>query len=113
MSSITTYGYNKIQDYLVANVTYLELQDDQGNAIKRYTTSNGLTITNSKATQTITYEVVATGDAAFLNKTVAQSVLFDVATNGSSIATETFSPFTFESAEDELTVKHNIQVPQL
>lgn len=112
MSNITTYGYNKIQNYLAQNVTYLELQDEQGNPIKRFNTTNGLTIQNDINNRTITYEVVATGDNTFINKTVSKSVLFDVATGGQPIAVEEFSPFTFESEEDELTVKHKLQLPQ-
>lgn len=111
MSSITTYGYSAIQNYIASKFTYLELQDQNGNPIKRFDTSNGLTITN--VGQTIVYQVVATGDNTFLNKTVAKSVLFDVASGGQSFAEESFLPFTFESEEDELTVKHTIQVPQI
>lgn len=112
MSNITTYGYNKIQNYLAQNVTYLELQDESGTAIKRFNTSNGLTIQNDTNNKTITYEVVATGNNDFINKTVAKSVLYDVASGGNPIAVETFSPFTFESEEDELTIKHRLQLPQ-
>lgn len=110
MSSITTYGYSAIQNYIASTFTYLELQDQNGNPIKRFNTSNGLTITN--VGQTIVYQVVATGDNTFIDKTVAKSVIYDSSTSTNAFAEESFSPFTFESEEDELTVKHTIQVPQ-
>lgn len=113
MSQVTNYAYNKIQNFLASNVTYLELQDESGTPIKRFSTLNGLTINNDTSNQTITYEVTVSGDNNFLNKTVSQSILYDVANGGEPIAIESFIPFTFESEEDELTIRHKIQVPQL
>lgn len=111
MSNITTYAYNKIQNFIAAEVTYLELQDSNGNPIKRFSTADGLTITN--VGQTIEYKIVVTGDSTFINQTVSKSVLFDSSTSTDQFATETFTSFTFESAEDELTITHKLEVPEI
>lgn len=113
MSAITTYGYNSIQNHIASTFTYLELQDETGTPIKRFSTADGLTITNDIPSKTITYTIITTGDTTFLNKTVAKSVIYQTSTSTDVFATESFSQFTFESAEDELTVKHTIQVPQV
>lgn len=111
MANINQYGYEKIRTFILANWKYLEVRKPDGTVLKRFSTADGLTITG---TTEIEYKIVISGsDATFLNQQVGQSVLFDVATGGSAIATESFTAFTFESADDELTIIHKLQVPQV
>lgn len=113
MAQINNYGYEKLREYVIANWTYLEVQDATGIVIKRFGISDGLTITGNATTQEIEYKLVITGNATFLGKTVGKSVLFDDATGGTAIATEVFTSFTFESADDQLTIIHKLQIPQI
>ena len=112
MANINTYGYEKLRGFVIGSWKYLELRSPDGTVLKRFGTADGLTITGTATSTEIEYKVIVSGtDATFLNKQVSKSVLFDVATGGSAIATETFTTFTFESADDELTIIHKLQVP--
>lgn len=113
MAQINNYGYEKLRDYILSSWNYIEVQDENGIAIKRFGVSDGLTITGTSTSSELEYKLVITGDDTFLTKTVAKSVLYDVATNGTPIATELFPPFTFESADDQLTINHRLYVPQI
>lgn len=114
MANINQYGYEKIRSFILSNWKYLELQSPDGTPLKRFSTADGLTITGNATAQEIEYKVIVSGaDASFTGQTVGKSVLFDVATGGSAIATESFTTFTFESVDDELTVIHKLQAPQV
>lgn len=114
MTQITDYAYGKIRDYAISNFNYLEIQDDLGTPIKRFSTADGLTITLNAETQEIEYKVVVSGaDTSFTNTTVSNSVIYDSVDSTNPIAQEPFMPFTFESTEDELTVIHKLQIPQI
>lgn len=129
MANINEYGYQSIRQYVIENWKFVELQDEDGETVKRfkeerievgrddfgrpeYETVPGATITGDSSTQTITFTVVASGDE-FVGKTVAKVALFDVDIGGEPIAVEPTSSFSFESAEDELTVNFNLQIPQV
>lgn len=112
MAQISTYGYSSIRQYAQTTWQYLEVQKQDGTPLKRFTLSDGLTIT--QVGNTIEYVIIINGnDPLFSNQTVSKSVIFDVATGGQAIAVESFTDFTFESTDDQLTIKHTIQVPQL
>lgn len=111
MAQINNYGYEKLRQYILANWTYLEVRTPTGTVIKRFGVSDGLTITGNATTQELEYKLVLNGDETFLGQTVGKSVLFDVATDGTAIATEVFTSFTFESVDDQLTILHKLQVP--
>jgi hypothetical protein len=113
MAQINNYGYEKLRSYVLANWKYLEVQDSTGIPIKRFTVVDGLTITGTSTSTELEYKLVVTGDATFLSKTVAKSVLFDIPTSGNAIATEVFTSFTFESVDDQLTIIHKLQIPQI
>lgn len=112
MANINNYGYEQIRSFILSNWNYLELRTPTGTVLKRFSTADGLTITGNATTQEIEYKIVVSGlDASFTGQSVGKSVLYDVATGGSAIATESFTNFTFESEDDELTVIHKLQVP--
>jgi len=112
MTQVTTYAYDSIRAFAIGSWKYLEVQKADSTAIKRFTTIDGLTIT--QVGQAVEYKIVISGvDALFTGQSVAKSVIYDVATSGQPIATETFAEFTFAASEDELTIKHVIQIPQV
>ena len=113
MAEINNYGYEKLRTYIIANWNHLEIRTPTGTVIKRFNIADGLIITGNATTQEIEYKLVITGDATFLGQSVGKSVIFDSIDGTNAIATEVFTPFIFESAEDQLTVIHKLQVPQI
>lgn len=114
-TEINQYGYQKIREFVIANWKYLEVRTPTGTVLKRFGTADGLVITGNGSTPEISYKLVIKGsDALFANQTVGKSVIFDSPTGTNAIATESLSTsFTFESADDELTIIHKLQVPQV
>lgn len=115
MAEINQYGYQKIREFVIANWKYLEVRTPTGVVLKRFSVTDGLTITGTSASTELVYKVVISGsDATFIGQSVGKSVLFDSAVSTNAIATENLSTsFTFESAEDELTIIHKLQVPKV
>ena len=112
MAQVTNYAYDKLSQFAVGSWKYLEVQKADGTAIKRFTTTDGLTIT--QVGQTIEYKIVISGvDVSFTGQSVAKSVIYDIATGGQPIATEVFTEFTFAATEDEISIKHVLQIPQV
>lgn len=114
MAEITASAYQNLRDYIQANWKYIELQDETGIAIVRLSPSD-LRVTSIIEGNNIKITVVVKGSDSDIvkPKTFAKSVIFNVASGGTSFSTETFTPFTIESDQDELTVIHSIQVPQV
>src|SRR5699024_5360184 len=99
---------------IIANWKYLELQTPTGTVLKRFSQADGLVITGTSSGATIEYKVVVTGATSeFTGKTVGKTVIYANATGGTPIATETFTNFTFVENEDELTVRHVLEVPKV
>lgn len=114
MSNIFEYGYEQIRSFILSEWVYLELQDDSGTPLKRFGIADGLTVTGDESTHEIEYKVIVSGaDVLFSGQSVGKSVLYDVDTGGTPIAVESFSTFTFEADDDELTIIHRLQVPQV
>lgn len=116
MAEITSQAYQDLRDYIQSNWQYIELRDDSNNAILRLSPSdNRVMWTNNAGDQTLKLQIVVKGSDSdiTLPKTFASSHIFNVATGGTSFSNETFTPFTMSTDQDELTVIHSIQVPQV
>lgn len=116
MAEINANGYQSIRDFIQANWKHIELRDDVGTAVLRISTSDSrVTWTHSAGSQTLELTIVVKGaDAGItLPQTFASSAIYDVASGGSPYSEEPFSSFTMEGTGDELTVKHQIQVPKV
>ncbi|MGG4039292.1 hypothetical protein [Heyndrickxia ginsengihumi] len=116
MAEITTQAYQNLRDYIQSNWQYIELQDDSDGAILRLSPSDSrVTWTHNAGDQTLKLQIVVKGSDTdiTLPKTFASSHIFNVATGGISFSDESFTPFTMSTDQDELTVIHNIQVPQV
>jgi len=116
MAEITSQAYQALRNYIQSNWKYIELRDDLGNAIVRLSPSdNRVTWTHNSGDQTLKLQVVIKGSDSDISKpkTFASSAIYDVATGGQAYSVESFTPFTIESDMDELTVIHEIQVPQV
>lgn len=116
MAEISQAGYQLLRGYIQSNWNYIELQDENNARVIRVSTADSrCTWTHTAGDRTLKLQLVISGSDTeiTLPKTVTKSVIYNVATGGNAISTESFAPFTFESNEDELTVIHNIEVPKV
>ncbi|WP_409174842.1 hypothetical protein [Brevibacillus fortis] len=118
MAEITANGYQSLRGFIQSTWKYIELRDGSGTPIIRLSPSDQrVTWTHQAGNQTLELTIVVKGSdadlASALPKTFAQSAIFDVASGGSPYSVETYTAFTMETSMDELTVKHQIQVPQV
>ncbi|MGV3266207.1 hypothetical protein [Cytobacillus pseudoceanisediminis] len=114
MAEITSAAYQNLRDYIKSNWKYIELQDDLGNIILRLSPSDSrVTWTHLAGESVLKLQVIIKGSDSDITapKTFAKSVIYNVATGGTAFSEETFTAFTIESDQDELTVIHNISVP--
>ena len=134
MAEITSNGYVSIREHIVQNWKKVVLLNDTNTQIFS-TTIDGTKArwTHTKETQQIktgetpwgeeifetveiesnpTLEILITvsGADVSLPSTVAKIQVLD--TKNRIMTEETFTPFTFETAQDELTLNVKIQVPQ-
>lgn len=118
MAEILASGYQSIRNFVEANWKYIELQKTDGTPVVRLTTSDTrVTWIHTANAQTLILQVVIKGSDAdmtgSLPKEFGKSAIFSVATGGTPHSVETFSSFTLETAGDELTVQHQLQIPQV
>ncbi|MBY6273966.1 MAG: hypothetical protein CW346_17480 [Bacillaceae bacterium] len=116
MAEITSSAYQAIRDYIQQNWQYIELRDDLGNAILRLSPADSrVSWIHNAGDQVLKLQIVVKGSDADITKpqTFASSAIYDVATGGNAYSIESFTPFTIESDQDELTVIHSIEVPQV
>lgn len=114
MTEITTNAYADLRNYILNNWNYIELQDDQSNPILRLSSADSR-VTSTIEGNNVKITVVVKGSDADITTpiTFSKSVIYNVATDGSPFSIESFTPFTMQSENDELTVIHTIQVPQV
>lgn len=116
MAEVTSNAYQDLRDYIQSSWKYIELKDDTGSSVVRLSPSDSrVSWTHSEGSQTLTLQIVVKGSESDISvpSTFAQSDIFNVETGGNALSTETFTAFTMESENDELTVTHNISVPQV
>lgn len=133
MAEVTEKAYEGIRAYLVETITRAELLDDAGERIlnRPIETDDRFTwihptkevqvgynqygqplyddVPDSQTLQ-LQIEITGSDNDISLPTTFAQSVL-NSATGDISI--ESFEPFTMTNKEDQITIIHNIEVPQL
>lgn len=116
MAEITSAAYQNLRDYIQSNWNCIELQDESGIKIVRLSPSDSrVTWQHLAGESVLKLQVIIKGSDSDIvaPKTFAKSVIYNVATGGSQFSTESFTPFTIESDQDELTVIHNIEVPKV
>jgi len=116
LAEINQDGYQSIRDFVQANWTYIELRDDTNTAILRLDpTDSRVSFTHVAGSQTLELQIVVSGSdtEVTLPQTFASSAIYDVASGGTAYSEESFTAFTMEGTSDQLTVKHQIQVPQV
>lgn len=116
MAEINTAGYQKIRDFIQANWKYMELRDGLNNPVLRIGIGDSrVNWTHNPGDQTLELTVIVKGSDVDIVEpvTLGASAIFDVASGGSAYSEESFTTFTIQAAEDQLTIKHRIQVPQV
>ncbi|KQL53095.1 hypothetical protein AN964_05940 [Heyndrickxia shackletonii] len=135
MAEVTQDAYVALRTYITSNWKTVSLKDDTNREIKRLTyDSSKVKWTHTKTTeqvqtgvndfdepiydyvevesnQTLELTITLTGADFSLPSTISKSVILD--SNNKEISVESFQPFTFENAGDQLTIKHKIQVPAI
>ena len=113
MAEITQAGYASIRKYIEENWNTIELLDDAGKQILKLNTSDPrVEFTHAPGAATLELSVVVKGNdpGMTLPKKFASSVVHNA--QGPVTAVESFSNFEMTMAEDQLTVRHRIEVPQ-
>lgn len=117
MAEITQKAYQDLRDYIQATWKYIEIRDDKDTPIMRLEVGVDPRVnwSHSANAQTLEITAVISGDDVdvTLPKTFAKTAIYKVATGGDAYSVEAFSAFTMESLADELTIKHQIEVPQV
>lgn len=116
MSEINEYGYQKLREFIKSSWQYIELQDENGDAIIR---KQATVLDHSDGENIIKLQVVVNGSDIGATEetpvTVAKIALYDVATGGEPIANKDFDVAditTLTQSVDQLTVVHQINVPE-
>lgn len=109
------YGYDVIRQNLQTSITHISIVDNASTEIVRIPVGDSrVTATNDNTGNTLTYTVVLTGSDADMGvgKTVGAYGLYDVATGGSAIDSDTFaSAATFNSTADQITLTITVNAP--
>lgn len=116
MAEVTSQAYQNLRDYIQSNWNYIELRDDTNTPILRINTSDSrVTWTHTPGSQTLELSCVITGSDAdiTLPQTFASSAIYNVASGGNAYSVETFTAFTMSNDADQLTIKHQFEVPQI
>lgn len=116
MAEITSAGYQDIRDHVEATWTYHELRDGVAAAIVRLPLSDPrVTWTHTVNAQTLELTTIITGSDVdiTLPKTFAASALYKVASAGNALSVESFTQFTIEATNDQLTIKHRVEIPRV
>ncbi len=116
---IPVEGYQDIRDYIEANWTHVELRDSDSAVWARLViaTDSRVSWTHDPSAQTLELTIELKGDDADIDvaedgaQEFAESALLKGAVGGDDMSVNTFTPVTLADPDDELVVKHRVQVP--
>ena len=116
MAEITADGYQDLRDYIEANWDWISLRDDTDAEVLRLDPSDSrVTWTHASGDQTLVLEIVVQGSDSEISlpQTFAGSEIHKTSGSTTPFSDETYTQFTMESTNDQLTVEHEIEVPQV
>ena len=119
MAEITAAGYQLVRDLIEssAGFNFIELQKADGTPWERLQVDTDVRCvwTTLPDGQTLELTVTISGDDIdiTLPQELGKSELYENAVGGSALSSETFSATTLENENDEVVVKHRVQVPQV
>ncbi|MGG0666962.1 hypothetical protein ABE073_00275 [Lederbergia citrisecunda] len=116
MAEISQAGYKSIREHIEASWNFIELQDDTGAKVVRLdTTDSRVSFTHNPGAEVLELSIVINGSDAdiTLPQVFASSAIYESAGATEPVtASEPFSNFEMTMEEDQITVRHRIQVPQ-
>ena len=115
MAEITQDAYKDLRKHINSTWNYIEVQDETGTPVIRLNpTDPRVTWIHKEGATALLLQIVVTGKDAdiTLPQTFSKSAIYNVGTGGTAFSLETFNQFTLESVNDELTIVHELQVPQ-
>lgn len=114
MAEIKSAAYSDLRNYIKAEWKYIELQNENDTKIIRLANTDSR-VTTSIVNDEVKLQVVLKGSDTDLTLpiTFAKSSVFKDATTTDVLCEESFTAFAMESASDELTVIHTIQIPKV
>lgn len=117
MAEITNAGYQDLRDHMQSTWKYIELRDDKGDTICRLSPDDPrVTWTHAADAQVLELSIVIKGSDAEVNlpQKFNSSVVFNVPEGGEPLTpVEEFTLFEMVTEEDQITVRHRIEVPQV
>lgn len=122
-TEIREAGYQAVRDYIDSGAStpadwdYIELRDDTNSQVLRVsiTGDSRAQWVHSAGDQVLEAEIVVSGGDGDVPTptTFAGSAFYKAASGGSELAYDSFTNATIESSDDQLTVSHRIEVPQV
>lgn len=114
-------GYEDLQNYISDNWDYIELVDDEGDAVTRIGVADerlNITIEDTEDdgdndTVRWTVEVQGSDEDIPLGTTLEASRLFKEETGGDVFHTDTHESAPIASEDDTVQVQHDIEVPEI
>lgn len=114
-------GYEDLQNYISDNWDYIELVDDEGDAVTRIGVEDdrlNITIEDTEDdgdddTVRWTVEVQGSDEDIPLGTTLEESRIFDTDTDGEIYHTDTHESAPIATEEDTVQVQHDIEVPEI
>ncbi len=117
MAEILAAGYENLRQHILDTWIWIELRDDLGDPVVRLDVSDSRVAWTSTDPTTNPLELVITVEGADADipvpTTFRYSAIYNVGVSGSAFSVEEFTQFTISANEDQLTVRHRIQVPQI
>jgi len=116
-TEINPNGYADLTTYIVGATgwKYIELQESNGTPILRREIGGVGTLATWENTTapTLQVQIIVNGTDAdvTLPKTFVKSALFKSSIGGTELCSNTYSSFTMVNTSDQLTVIHNIEIP--
>lgn len=115
---LTAAGHDDLRTYIMANWLWFEVRNELGVAVLRIQIDDDARVVWSEDGEVLKVNCVLSGDDEEMGDveetpiTVQYSAFFKADEGGDSMHTAEFTPFTFGHADDELVIKHYVEVPE-
>lgn len=121
-SEILSAGYQDIRDYIEDNWVHIAICEGTSEILRRSVSHGTVSWAHDPGDQVLILSIVISGsDPEFedqspgdlLPQTLDRSRIHKTDSDTDPKADRSFTAFTLETVDDELTVRHRIQVPQI
>jgi hypothetical protein len=116
-SPIESAGYTDLRSYVESNWTTIALLDSNDSEITRIDLeSDGrVNLVSDSATNPLEYEITITGSDSDISLpvTIDTTEVYKSSSATTRMGTDTYSDATIKKSQDEVTITHQIALPQL